>query len=304
MKTIPAGVFPTMITPYDVKGRIDYDAIDKMVEWYIAHQVAGVFAVCQSSEMFYLDENERVALARHVVRAAAGRIAVVASGHISDRHDDQVRELSRIAETGVDAVVLVSNRLAAAGEDDAVLINSMHHLISALDGVPLGMYECPQPYKRLLSDEVLLTMVDTGRFAFVKDTCCDADTIRHRLALLDGRIALYNANTATLLESLRSGAAGYSGIMGNIHPQLYVWLQRHYANMPEEAENLAAFLTLASGIERGAYPDCAKYHMVCSGISMETSSRSIPGEKFSKLLRVEMDALLCLEAVIEPRYAL
>lgn len=44
---------------------------------------------------------------------AGDRIPVIASGHISDSMEDQIDELRSIADTGVDAVVLVSNRLAA-----------------------------------------------------------------------------------------------------------------------------------------------------------------------------------------------
>ena len=52
---------------------------------------------------------------------------------------------------------------------------------------------------------------------------------------------LYNANTATLLESMREGAAGYSGVMANFHPELYVWLTENWKNEPEKTELLRGF---------------------------------------------------------------
>ncbi|MFN8540870.1 MAG: hypothetical protein U0232_25745 [Thermomicrobiales bacterium] len=42
--------------------------------------MAGLFAVAQSSEMFALDDAERLALAGRVVRRASGRVPVIASG--------------------------------------------------------------------------------------------------------------------------------------------------------------------------------------------------------------------------------
>ena len=105
MKRIPRGVYPVMITPYTPDNKIDFSAVDEIIEFYIRGGCPGVFAVCQSSEMFFLSEDERVSLARRVVKAANGRLCVVASGHVSDSLSDQIRELGRIAETGVDACV-------------------------------------------------------------------------------------------------------------------------------------------------------------------------------------------------------
>ena len=105
MNGIKKGIWPTMITPYDREGRVDLNAAKRIVDWYARRNCDGIFAVCQSSEMFNLSLEERVALARTVVEAAQGRLEVIASGHISDDPQAQVEELGAIAETGVKAVV-------------------------------------------------------------------------------------------------------------------------------------------------------------------------------------------------------
>ena len=122
MKTIPCGVYPVMITPYNQDNSIDYGAVDAIVDYYYSMGCRGIFAVCQSSEMFFLSENERAQLAERVVRASAGRMCVVASGHTSAAFEDQVRELKRIQDAGVDAVVMISSLLARRdqGEDAAI----------------------------------------------------------------------------------------------------------------------------------------------------------------------------------------
>ena len=106
------GYWPTMITPFTENNTVDFDAIKKLVEWYIAHGADGIFAVCQSSEMFFLSKQEKLDIAKAVVDANAGRIKVIASGHTSDDHAEQIDELGAMAKTGVDAVVLVANRVA------------------------------------------------------------------------------------------------------------------------------------------------------------------------------------------------
>lgn len=298
MNLISNGIYPVMITPYTPDNQLDLEAVDRMVEFYAKAGCHGLFAVCQSSEMFYLTEDERVALAQRVVKAAAGRMNVVASGHISDNIEDQIRELGRIAATGVDGVVMVSNRLAGPDKSDDVFIANMKRILDALPNVTFGMYECPYPYKRLLSDTVLEAMAASGRFAFIKDTCCDADLIARRIQLLDGRIQLFNANCATLLDTLKSGAAGFSGIMANYHPDLFVWLYDHWRTQPEKAQELMAALSVLSGTERACYPVCCKYHMGLVGVPMEIISRSRDASSFDDLGRREMRDLVTVEQLL------
>ena len=304
MDAIRSGIYPTMITPYDADGRVDMDAVRRIVEFYVERGVDGIFAVCQSSEMFYLTEDERAELAAEVVKAAAGRVEVVVSGHVSDAIEDQIRELRRMQESGAAALVLVSNRLAAQDEDDDVLLSNMQRILEAIPDAQFGVYECPYPYKRLLSDKVLEAMAESGRFAFIKDTCCDAELIAHRVKLLNGRVGLFNANSATLLETLRAGADGFSGIMANLHPELYAWLYRNYKAQPEKADRLSAFLSLASGIERALYPTSAKYHMNKIGVPMSIKCRHQKVEQFHPLYQREIDDLITLEKMFGEEYKL
>ena len=60
----------TMITPYAADGSIDYAAAEKYVDWYYESGIDGIFAVCQSSEIFYLSLEERVRLNRTVYNRA------------------------------------------------------------------------------------------------------------------------------------------------------------------------------------------------------------------------------------------
>lgn len=299
MNKIPGGIYPVMITPFTADNQIDYDAVDRIVEFYAQGGCHGIFAVCQSSEMFWLTENEREKLAARVVKASAGRMCVVASGHISERMEDQIRELRRIAATGVNAVVMISNRLASPDESDDALISRMKTILDAIPGVTFGMYECPYPYKRMLTPKVLEAMAETGRFTFIKDTCCDAELIAERIKLLDGRIQLFNANCATALETFESGADGFSGIMANYHPDLLVWLYENFRAQPEKARKLSSMLSVMSLVEGCGHPAATKYHMNLVGVPMEIRCRSINAdERFDKLDRHAIDDLAQIEEVI------
>lgn len=302
MKSIPGGVWPTMITPYSENGKkLDFDAIPQMVDFYVRSGCEGIFAVCQSSEMFFLSPEEKVALAKAVVNAADGRVKVVASGHTSTDIHTAADELSAIAETGVDALVLVSNRLAEQHESDSVWVDRAKRLAELLPDIPLGLYECPYPWKRPLSDEILSYCLDSRRFAFIKDTCCDAEQLHHRISNYGmGEMKIYNANTATLMQSLIDGAAGYSGVMGNFHPSLYVRLMKliEQGEM-DEAKLLQAYLSMFACVECRCYPMNAKVHMNMMGIHMEQTCRNVQMNQWQQANQTEMEQLLLLEQTMK-----
>lgn len=258
----PKGVYPVMLTPFTEDNKVDYESLGRLIEWYIDAGVAGLFAVCQSSEMFFLSLEERVEITRFVVEKAAGRVAVVSSGHISESLEDQAKELNEIAKAGADAVIMLTNRLAKEEESDEIWLSNLKELLKELpEDLPLGFYECPYPYKRVMTPELLKWCAQTGRFYFTKDTSCDMENIKGKLEAIKGsKLKLFNANTSTLLDSLQEGAGGFSGVMANFHPELYVWLTENFDKDPEKARTMADFLTMASFIERQVYPINAKYY--------------------------------------------
>lgn len=279
------GVFPTMVTPYKKDGSVDYQGVNSLVEWYWKKGCDGIFAVCQSSEIFYLTLEERVNIGKTVVEKAKALanadksrkpMKIVVSGHISDSFDDQVEELNAMANIGADALILISNRMDIKNTTDEKWVADLHRLIERLPAdMPLGVYECPKPYKRLLTKKMLQACKDTGRFAFIKDTCCDASMIKERIEILQGSdIGLYNANAQTLLETLRAGADGYCGVMANFHPEIYKWLFDNEDK--KESDTVQAFVCMTAFTESLAYPATAKYYLNAhEGIEIEALSRAV-----------------------------
>ncbi|WP_409306848.1 dihydrodipicolinate synthase family protein [Pectobacterium sp. B1J-3] len=255
------GVWPVMLTPFNAQREIDYDSLANLVEWYLASGVHGLFAACQSSEMFFLSDKETQELVRFVVQQVDGRVPIVASGHTASGASQQVEQLNAMAETGIDGLILISNRLALAGESDQQALQSLQQLTEQLPKqVDLGIYECPYPYKRLLSDDIVEWCAESQRYTFIKDTCCDLPTIQRRLQRVAGsRLHLANANSQTLLASFQAGCQAYSGIMANFHPQLYVWLYENWRDQPQQALALADYLSTSALVENLDYPACAKF---------------------------------------------
>ncbi len=272
---IKNGIYPTMITPYR-NDKIDYKNVEKLVDWYYDNGCSGIFAVCQSSEMHFLSLKEKCELAKHVVDYTDGRMSIAVSGHNAESIEAQAEEAMAICECKPDSFVLVSNRFDPHNLGDDIWIENAEKFLSMIDkNIELGVYECPRPYKRLLTPKIIEWCKNTGRFSFIKDTCCDPDMIDDRLKQLKGStMMMFNANGQTLLHSLKNGAAGYSGIMANFYPDLLSWMFENHEKESEKAEMLSAFLSMAAFTESPAYPCTAKYYLGFEGFDMDIWSRS------------------------------
>ena len=282
----PAGLWPVMLTPFTQDNEVDYESLERLIAWYEDRGVDGLFADCQSSEIFFLSQKERVDIARFVKQHA--HVPVIASGHVSSAFSSQLEELKAVAAAGVDALILITNRLVHPGRQGESIMPRVREIMKAVPDLPLGFYECPYPFKRLITLEELKECADSGRFAFMKDTCCDIRMIRERLKVLDGSgFRLYNANTTTCLESVRAGAAGFSGVMLNFHPQLYRWMLDHTED--PMAGTVQSFLTVFSEIERQYYPVNAKYHQTeIEKVFSSPYARVIPMEGLTETFRSEV----------------
>lgn len=268
---------PVMVTPFTPDLKIDFEALSKLTYFYMACGATGFFANCMSSEMYYLDNEERLALARHVVNHVNGKFPVVATGSFGETIEEQADFAKKMFATGVDAVILITSHFAKKEEDDAVLISNLKKFLSLTGDIPLGTYECPSPYKRIITPEVLRFMLSTNRFFYHKDTNLDLEPIRVKLEIAKGStLEFYDAHTPNTMQSLQMGAKGMSCIAGNLYPELFSWMCKNATDpaKQEDVKWLQSELTRLDSIISKGYPLSAKYFLQKRGVPIEPIGRS------------------------------
>ena len=295
-KKFPGGAWPVMLTPFTQDSKeVDYEALKALTNWYITNGCSGLFSDCQSSEMFFLSKEERVNIAKTVMETAKGRVPVIVSGHVSDSFADQIDELQAIAALKPDALIFITNRFAKEDESDEVWLENLKKVTEALPkDLPLGLYECPYPYKRLVSIENLKWCANSGRFFFLKDTCCDLALLKERAAAVKGtNLKIYNANTSTLRDSILAGCEGFCGVMASFQMKLYAWLCDHLDD--PKAQKVQDLLTITSLIERQYYPVNAKYYLnKFEGLPITTGTRTKDCNGLTETFKEEVRALKAL----------
>lgn len=279
MTTLEKKFVPVMITPFNLKAKVDLDVVSTLVEFYLAAGVKGFFANCLSSEMYSISEDERLELTRHVVKVVDGRAPIVATGSFGLTIEDKADFAGRIYDTGIDAVILITGHYANVEDNDSILLRNFDKMFRLTRDIPMGLYECPAPYKRIITPDVFKTLLETGRLVYHKDTSIDLEQVKAKLDVLkrgDQGLEFYDAHTPNAMYSLQMGAKGMSSISGNFYPEILVWMCDH-ANDPDRQEDvrwLQGELSRVDPLIHVAYPMSAKYFLQKRGLPVRTISRA------------------------------
>lgn len=294
MNKLYSGVCPVMLTPYTPDNEIDFDSLKKLTDWYIESGASSLFAVCQSSEMFLLSSEERIAYAEFV--KANSSVPVFAVGNVSENREEALEEIKKLIDAGIDGVVLITNTLVKEGVSGEEWQEAVSWFLERIPkDTVMGLYECPIPYKHLITDSEMEFIVKTGRFAFLKDTCCDAGIIKKRLQIIgDAPLSLFNANSTTLLDTLKMGCAGFCGIMGNFNTRLCVWLCDNWQKEPQKAEYVQSVLSVASKFGDPTYPFNAKFFLEQEGIINSPETRNANCARVTELDKADLEQLKIL----------
>lgn len=269
-----------MVTPYNLKAEVDHNVVSMLIEFYLAAGVKGFFANCLSSEMFSITEDERLHLTAHIVHEVRGRVPVVATGSFGLTIADKAWFTRRIYDTGIDAAIMITGHFAKEEDSDDVLLRNFEQMFLATGSIPLGMYECPAPYKRIIGPEVFRQLISANRLVYHKDTSITHENVQAKLDVLKetgNSMEFYDAHTPNAAFSLQSGAKGMSSISGNFYPEVMVWMVNNATNpeKQEEVQWLQDELTKVDPLIHIAYPMSAKYFLQKRGLPIHTISRAV-----------------------------
>jgi Dihydrodipicolinate synthase/N-acetylneuraminate lyase len=289
-RTVEAMLVPVMLTPFREDLSVDTYGVEKLIEFYRQSGAGGLFANCLSSEMYQLNRQEQLHIAALTVKQAGSDIPVVATGSFGENLEEKIRCTEQMAETGVDSVVLITSHFADKGQDNRVFLEQLLALVDRTPGIPLGTYECPSPYKRLLSASTFRTLMETQRFTYHKDTSEDMGQLIQKIEISKGgAYKVFNAHSGTAVPFIQAGGSGLSPIAGNFFPELFSWICDH-ANEPALSAQLAFMqqeLIRAEKIVSLKYPLSAKYFLQKRGLPIQVNSRA----RRTELTKSEIAAL-------------
>ncbi len=196
------GIYSLMLTPFFEDRSIDYNTYEEYADWQVSQGVEHLFAVCGSSEMTLLSLEERLKLATLTVKHK-GNTTVVATANIEATKEENLEEIKKMEQTGVDGIVLTTKGF---GDDDDKLVSYIRELASSTS-LPTFLYEFPGFQPHLMSGKAYGELTKDGLIWGVKDTTCTMEGIQSKIDNKNDSTVI-QANMPFLFDSYVAGARG------------------------------------------------------------------------------------------------
>ena len=214
------GSLPALVTPF-ANGKVDVDALKKLVDWHIDQGSHGLVPVGTTGESPTLTHEEHDMVVEVVVAQAAGRVPVIA-GAGSNNTAETVRLVTAAKEAGATAALVVTpyyNKPTQAGL-------KAHFLAAADCGMDIIIYNIPGRSAVDMSVETMGELADHKQIIGVKDATGDLSRVpKQRLSCGEGFIQL-SGEDATALGFNAHGGIGCISVTANMAPALCAQMQQ------------------------------------------------------------------------------
>lgn len=219
-----SGVVPPLVTPLTPDGEVDVPSLGRLVEFLIEAGVSGLFALGSSGETAFLTDSRRDKSLETVVRAAAGRVPVLA-GCIETTTARVIERAEIAAKLGADATVVTAPFYARV---HPVEVDRHFRAVKAAVGLPMLAYDVPVSVHTKLATDRILSLAADGVVDGLKDSSGDDAGFRQVVlgaAGLPGFSAL-TGHEVVVDAMMLAGADGAVPGLGNVDPHGYVRLLR------------------------------------------------------------------------------
>jgi 4-hydroxy-tetrahydrodipicolinate synthase len=212
-----------LVTPFK-KGKVDFDAFQKLVEWHIASGTHGLIPCGTTGETPTLHEDEHKRLIDACVEAADGRVPVIAGA--GSNSTEKAINLARYAEkSGADGILVVTPYYNKPTQEG---LYQHYKAINDACGLPIILYNVPGRTGVEISVDTVIRLAGLKRVAGIKDASVDLSRpLQLRVALGDGFIQL-SGEDATVAAYLAQGGHGCISVTANVAPKLCADLHNYW----------------------------------------------------------------------------
>ncbi|GAB1478653.1 4-hydroxy-tetrahydrodipicolinate synthase [Paracoccaceae bacterium] len=209
------GSLPALITPFK-NGAVDFDTLKKLVDWHVAEGSHGLVPVGTTGESPTLTHEEHGAVIEAVVKAAAGRVPVIA-GAGSNNTVEGIALIQHAQKVGADAALVVTpyyNKPTQAGL--VAHFTALHDCAT----LPIVIYNIPGRSVVDMSPETMGTLAKLPRIIGVKDATGKIERVSQQRITCGADFVQLSGEDATALGFNAHGGVGCISVTANVAPRL------------------------------------------------------------------------------------
>ena len=257
------GSFPALVTPFK-NGELDVDTLKKLVEWHIGEGTNGFVPVGTTGESPTLTHREHEQVIEEVVRAAAGRVPVIA-GAGSNNTLEGIRLIQHAEKVGADAALVVTPYYNKPTQRGLIAHFTALHDCCTL---PIIIYNIPGRSVIDMTPETMGELARLPRIIGVKDATGDLSRVPKQRITCGTDFIQMSGEDATALGFNAHGGQGCISVTANVAPRLCAEFQAATLgnDYPKALELLDRLMPLHEAIFAEPGVAGAKYGMAKLGL--------------------------------------
>ncbi|AQZ95074.1 4-hydroxy-tetrahydrodipicolinate synthase [Halopseudomonas phragmitis] len=210
-----SGSLVALVTPMDSRGELDWQALERLIDFHLDQGTDGIVAVGTTGESATLDMDEHKEAIRRVVDQVAGRIPVIAgTGANSTREAVELTEAARSVRA--DACLLVTPYYNKPTQEG---LYQHHRFIAEAVAIPQILYNVPGRTACDMLPETVERLADVPNIVGIKEATGDLQRARELIDRVGQRIAVYSGDDATAVELMLMGGKGNISVTANVAPK-------------------------------------------------------------------------------------
>ncbi len=210
-----SGSLVALVTPMDSRGNLDWQALDRLIEFHLAEGTDGIVAVGTSGESATLDMDEHKEVIRRVVDRVAGRIPVIA-GTGANSTSEAVELTEDARSVGVDACLLVTPYYNKPTQEG---LYQHHKFIAEAVDIPQILYNVPGRTAVDMLPDTVARLADIDNIVGIKEATGDMQRARELIERVSDRMAVYSGDDPTAVELILLGGKGNISVTANVAPR-------------------------------------------------------------------------------------
>ncbi|MEQ9039898.1 MAG: 4-hydroxy-tetrahydrodipicolinate synthase [Silicimonas sp.] len=214
------GSMPALVTPFS-DGKLDLDALKSLVEWQIESGSSALVPVGTTGESPTLTHEEHETVIEEVVKAAAGRVPVIA-GAGSNNTAEGIRFIQHAAKVGADAALVVTPYYNKPTQEGMYQhFKAMH---DAAD-IPIIIYNIPGRSVVDMTPDTMGRLARLPRIIGVKDATGDISRVAKQRISCGKDFVQISGEDATAISFNAQGGVGCISVTANVAPGLCAEMQ-------------------------------------------------------------------------------
>lgn len=217
------GVFPYLVSPVSPSGEVMGEVLERLCNDLIAAGVHGLTPLGSTGEFAYLSWPQRRRVVEVVVKAAAGRVPVVA-GVAATTIADAVFQAREMKELGCDGILAILEAYFPISDEG---VHAYFKAIAEAVTLPVVLYTNPNFQRSDLSLPVIGRLSRIANIRYIKDASYNTGRLLSIINQVEGRMSVFSASAHIPACVMLIGGKGWMAGPACIVPKQSVALYDH-----------------------------------------------------------------------------